>query len=330
MSDVAVFEATLYPQLRLNTNFCVACHGTTQIPTFAVADVTTAYNVITTQQKVNLADPELSRVYLRPAVDRHNCGANASCDAIAASLLAGIRAWAQQRPAMPPPTQQSLMSSKTSFAAGSAGSTRADGNLIAKFDFDEGTGTTTVDSSGVGAPMTLQIQGMEWADGGLRNVSGKAQANATDSRKLFDMIMPTGAFTVEAWITPANVTQSGPARIVSYSSGTGTSNFQMGQNAARYRFRNRTAASNANGDPFLEAGTPDVAAELQHVVMTFDPAAGRKTLRRRPGDGAGNRADDARLAEQPDVRDRQRNQQRPTLAGHVPDGRDPQQGAVGR
>jgi hypothetical protein len=277
MSDVAVFQQTLHPVLRDAGNFCVGCHGATQIPTFAVADATTAYNVITTQQKVNLDNPELSRVYLRPGVDRHNCGADMSCDAIAASVLAGIRAWAQQRPTMPPPTQQTLLSSKTSFAAGSAGSTRADGNLVAKFDFSEGSGTTTVDSSGVGAPITLTIDGMEWVEGGLRNVSGKAQANATDSRKLFDMIAPGGAFTIEAWITPANTTQAGPARIVSYSSGTATSNFQLGQNAGRYRFRNRTAASNANGDPFLEAATPDVAAALQHVVLTFDPAVGRKT-----------------------------------------------------
>jgi hypothetical protein len=118
---------------------------------------------------------------------------------------------------------------------------------------------------------------MEWVADGLRNVSGKAQANATDSAKLFNMIQPAGAFTLEAWLTPANTTQAGPSRMVSYSSGTGTSNAQMSQNAGRYRFRNRTAASNANGDPFLEAATPDVAAELQHVVMTFSAAAGRKT-----------------------------------------------------
>ena len=69
---------------------------------------------------------------------------------------------------------------------------------------------------------------MEWVDGGLRNVTGKAQANATDSHKLFNTIMPTGAFTVEAWITPANTTQTGPARIVSYSSGHGHEQFPDG------------------------------------------------------------------------------------------------------
>ena len=88
-TDVAAFEQTLYPLLRSTANFCVGCHGVTQIPTFAVADVMTAYNVITTQQKVNLTNPALSRVYLRPAVDRHNCGGDATCDRVAADFLAG-------------------------------------------------------------------------------------------------------------------------------------------------------------------------------------------------------------------------------------------------
>ena len=277
MSDVAAFQATLYPLLRDANNLCVGCHGVAQIPTFAVADVMTAYTVITTQQKVNLVNPELSRVYLRPSVDRHNCGANAACDRIAADFLAAIRTWAGQQPSAPPPTQQTLMSAITTFdAAVAGGSGRADGNMIAMFKFDEGTGNMTFDSSGVGTRIALTITGMEWVDGGLRNVSGSAIATAADSKKLYDMITPTGTYSVEAWIKPDNTAQTGPARIVSYSIDTGTRNFMLGQNATNYRFRNRTAASNANGDPFLEVTAPQVATELTHVVLTFDPATGRK------------------------------------------------------
>ncbi|MEO8465206.1 MAG: LamG domain-containing protein [Gammaproteobacteria bacterium] len=277
MSDVAAFQATLYPLLRDANNSCVGCHGVAQIPTFAVADVMTAYTVITTQQKVNLVNPELSRVYLRPAVDRHNCGANPGCDRIAADFLAAIRAWAGQQPSTPPPTQLSLMSAVTSFdAAAVGGSGRADGGLVAMFKFDEGTGNMTFDTSGVGTPIALTITGMEWVDGGLKNVSGNAIASAAGSKKLYDMITPTGTYSVEAWIKPDNTAQTGPARIVSYSIDTGTRNFMLGQNATTYRFRNRTAASNANGDPFLEVVSPQVATELTHVVSTFDPATGRK------------------------------------------------------
>ena len=273
-TDVAAFQQTLYPHLRDPQNLCVGCHGATQIPTFAVADVMTAYNVITTQQKVDLVNPQLSRVYLRPAVDRHNCGGNAACDAIAADFLAAIQQWAQLRPAPPPPTQQALMSAVTSFSQGMGSSNgRADANAVAVFTFDEGAGTTTTDKAG---QITLQITGMDWVQGGLKNVSGKAQANATDSRKLFDAINPAGQFSVEAWIIPDNLTQTGPARIVSYSSGTATRNFMLGQNTTDYRGRARTSVSNANGDPQLDGANPDVATALQHVVLTFDPAVGRK------------------------------------------------------
>jgi hypothetical protein len=276
-TDVEAFQRTLHPLLRDPGNFCVGCHGATQIPTFAVADAVAAYNVIVSQQKVNLDDPDLSRVYLRPSVDRHNCGANASCDEIAAEFLAAIQAWIQIRPA-PTPSQQTLMSSKTSFAAGMAGGAgRADANLVAKFDFDEGQGTVAADTSGVGTPIMLQVTGMEWVDGGLRNVSGKAQASVAESRKLFDMITASGQFSIEAWLIPEDTVQAGPARIVTYSINPNTRNFMMGQQATLYRFRNRTAASNANGDPFIEAATQDVQTQLQHVVMTFDPAVGRKT-----------------------------------------------------
>jgi hypothetical protein len=273
-TDVAAFEQTLYPHLRDPANFCVGCHGAAQIPTFAVADVTTAYNVITSQQKVNLTNPDLSRVYLRPAVDRHNCGGDATCDRVAADILAAIQDWAAVRPMQPPPTTQTLMSATTSFAGAlGSGNGRADANAVAVFTFDEGAGTTTKDTNGA---ITLDITGMQWVQGGLKNVSGKAQANATDSRKLFDMVSPAGQFSVEAWIAPDDTTQNGPARIVSYSTSTSVRNFMLGQAATDYRGRVRSSVSNANGDPALDGAAPDVATQLQHVVLTFDPAVGRK------------------------------------------------------
>jgi hypothetical protein len=272
-SDVAAFEQTLYPLLRSSANFCVGCHGAQQIPTFAVADVMTSFNVITTQQKVNLANPDLSRVYLRPAVDRHNCGGDATCDRIAADFLAAIQDWVAIRPTTPPLTTQALKSGETSFAAGAANGGRADGNAVAIFHFDEGTGTTTKDTNGA---ITLALTGMEWVQGGLKNVSGKAQANATDSRKIFDAVNPSGQFSVEAWLIPDNTTQDGPARIVSYASSTSVRNFMIGQAAGDYRGRVRTSVSNANGDPALDGAAPDVAAQRQHVVLTFDPSTGRK------------------------------------------------------
>ena len=277
----AIFEATLHPLLIDSNNFCVTCHGNAQAPLFAVTDAAIAYNAITSQQKVNLMNPELSRIYVRPKDERHNCGGDASCDQIAASFLAAIQDWANQEIAnVPPPVggEGPVLSAVTNFSeATDGGLARVEDATIALFTFSEGAGDVTMDTSGAGTPITLQIEGMEWVEGGgLRNVSGKAQASEADSRKLFDMITPVNAYTVEAWLIPDNNAQDGPARIVSYSQDTQIRNFTVGQNAIYYQLRNRSAATDANGTPALEALDPQVNTDLTHVVMTFDGTTGRK------------------------------------------------------
>lgn len=277
LADQVLFEQTLYPHLRDVNNFCVGCHEAVQIPNFAAVDATSAYNIITAQQKVDINNPALSRVYLRVADERHNCGGDAVCDRIAGDFLTAIQSWADQ--AMPPipPAGTVLMSATTNFAEGNNNAAnRVEDAQIALFEFAEGTGDVTVDTSGFGTPITLQIEGMEWVEGGLRNVTGKAEASVADSTKLFDAITPVGEFTVEAWVIADNNAQDGPARVVSYSADTQVRNFTLGQNAIYYQLRNRTADSDANGAPALEAITQQVESVLQHVVVTFDEDVGRK------------------------------------------------------
>lgn len=285
-TDQALFEQTLYPKLADQANFCAGCHGATQIPTFAVVDTTNAYNALVTQQKVDLNNPDLSRVYLRAAVDRHNCGGDTECDRIAMEFLVAIQDWAAQAAANAPPPDTTppgsgagpVMSMAVSFADGiDASIARAEANLIAKFEFKEGAGDTAMDTSGAGAAISLTLEGTEWVEGGgLRNVSGKAQASLDDSRKLFDLIDASRAYSVEAWVIPDDTAQDGPARIVSYSQDTQTRNFTLGQNAIYYQLRNRSTGTGANGTPELEAIDSEVMTTLQHVVATFDEASGRK------------------------------------------------------
>lgn len=282
LTDLQIFEQTLFPPLRDSANFCVNCHGSFAQPLFAVENVTDAYNAVVSQQKVDLNNPANSRIYLRASADRHNCGGDASCDAIAATFLAAITDWSNQAaPADPPPASgTAAVSAKTSFAeAVELAAARVDNNAIAKFLLDEGTGATATDSSGNGAAITLNIQNMEWVDGGgLRNVNGKAQASVDDSRKIFDSINASRAYTVEAWLIAENTAQDGPARAVTFSQDTGNRNFTLGQNAIYWQLRNRSANTGANGTPALEALSPEVDTSLQHVVMTFDEASGRKVF----------------------------------------------------
>jgi hypothetical protein len=68
------------------------------------------------------------------------------------------------------------------------------------------------------------------------------------------------------------------SRIVSYSGGTTSRNFMLGQTLYSYDFYNRSSATDQNGDPKLTTSDDDedLQATLQHVVATYDPVNGRR------------------------------------------------------
>ena len=78
-------------------------------------------------------------------------------------------------------------------------------------------------------------------------------------------------------MAPGNVAQE-DSRIVSYSGGTTTRNFMLGQTLYSYDFYNRATGTNTAGDPKLttSAADEDLQATLQHVVATYDPIRGRR------------------------------------------------------
>ncbi len=278
VNDQAVFAATLHPLLIDPANICVGCH-TVIVPRFTVADPALAYNSVVGQGNVDLVTPTNSQIYTQP-VNNHNCGA--ACGRIATDFLAAIQSWAaHSNVAAVPPAANVVASATTNFSQAVEGSVaRADANLITVFKFDEGTGNTTVGTSNVGADMSLTLEGTEWAaEGGLRNISGKAQASATDSDKLFNLLSGGNQFSVEAWVIPENTAQSGPARIVSYSVDTARRNFTLGQRAAQYVSRVQTLNTGANGSgPELRAENPPLTTDLTHAVMTYDNMAGGRKI----------------------------------------------------
>ncbi|MGI9228199.1 MAG: LamG domain-containing protein [Gammaproteobacteria bacterium] len=282
INDEALFAATLHPLLLDPLNGCVGCHAALVIPLFATADASASYAATVGQQKVDLNNPANSRMYLRPAIDRHNCGGVANCDRVAADFLAAIQSWAaQSNVAAAPPAATVVASASTNFSQAVEGSVaRADANLITMFKFDEGAGNVARGTSNVGADITLNLEGTEWvAEGGLRNVSGKGQASLADSQKLFNLLSGGNQFSVEAWVQPENLDQTGPARIVSYSIDTGRRNFTLGQRTVQYISRVQTLETGPNGsNPELRADDPAVTTDLAHVVMTYDNMAGGRKI----------------------------------------------------
>jgi VanZ family protein len=84
------------------------------------------------------------------------------------------------------------------------------------------------------------------------------------------------AFSVIATIVPENVQQSGPARVLSYSSDTLHRNLDLGQEGARLVFRVRTPLTGLNGnDRTAETGPVLAAGKPATVVASFDGAVSR-------------------------------------------------------
>jgi len=267
--------------------YCVGCHkedaAVPQSPFFASDDIDVAYAAA--QKKMDLDNPANSRFVLRLGQEFHNCWSEnpptVNCAQDAALMQAGIAAMANAIPATV--VDPNLVTSKAltltdGIVASSGG--RQEANVIALYEFKTGSGNTAFDTSGVEPAANLTLSGTyTWVGGwGIDFRNGKAQGSTTASKKLHDLIKSTGEYSIEAWVAPGNVTQDGPARIISYAGGASSRNFMLGQTLYQYDFLNRTSETDQNGEPrhSTDADDEDLQATLQHVVATYDPTNGRR------------------------------------------------------
>ena len=278
------FEQHVYPLL---TDYCSECHagGGEGSPSFSHPVVGTAYSELLGQSKVNLAEPDRSRIVRKLADETHNCWTN-DCNADAMMLQDAIQAWADQIQFDEGGVSigESLSSATLTLADGTEDTSalRYDEDIIAKWEFKEGAGFIAFDTSGVEPAMDLAIAGdVTWMTAwGIDIESGTARAIGLSSRKLYDRIAAgatgTGQYSVEAWIANATVTLEGPARIITYSANSGSRNFSLGQTLYNYDFRNRIIGT--NGTPALVTydADQDLQDRLQHVVITYDLIRGRR------------------------------------------------------
>lgn len=281
-ADDTLFGSTVHPLL---TSHCAQCHtpdsAIPQTPYFAVDDVQEAYDA--SLNKIDLETPNNSRFFIRLDREFHNCWSN-NCQSDASEMLTQITALADAIETTEPDPNLVLSRALTlndGILANTGG--RFESDIIAKYEFQSGEGSTAFDTSGVAPDLNLTLSGsVDWVGGwGIRLIDGKAQGSSEDSQKLFDLISATGEYSLEAWVAPANVTQGDaddPARIVSYSAGTSARNFTLGQTLYNYEFLNRSTTTNANGSPAMttDPDTEFAQASLQHVVVTFDSINGRR------------------------------------------------------
>jgi hypothetical protein len=163
------------------------------------------------------------------------------------------------------------MDSGTPPDAGSETGRVTDG-LVLLYTFDEGGGSVVHDVSGV--PPALDLVAAEpgnlaWGPGALRITDSTILDNPDPATKLVDACTESGNITIEAWVRPAALDQSGPARIFTLSQDTGERNFTLGQSESRVIVRLRTGGTSENGTPAVFTPPCSFVPRLTHVVYTY-------------------------------------------------------------
>ena len=288
------FEAIVWqPYLRQH---CSECHATDaspaqmQTPFHSDTNVEVAYDAA--KPKIDLASPGNSQLVTRLRAN-HNCWTN-DCESDAQEMEDAIREYANliQEEVI---DAELVISRAVRLVDGTiaSGGNRYENDQIALWEFKTGNGNTAYDTSGVDPAIDLNFSGdVAWYGGWGITIGnnatmgpGKAQGSTVASKKLHDILVESGEFSIEAWVVPNNVAQE-MARIVSYSAGQSSRNFTLQQTLYNYDFLLRTNAEDANGNPLTtlngdpQLSTPNDAevlqATLQHVVATYNPIDGRR------------------------------------------------------
>lgn len=161
------------------------------------------------------------------------------------------------------------------------GKRTSEGQLVL-YTFGEGSGSSIKDLSRHGAPLDLILQdesAVYWLPGGGLAVNTPTLiSSAATATKVIEACKATNEISVEVWIKPANITQDGPARIVSLSADPYNRDFTLGQGLwggqrpDRYDARLRTTATSDNGMPSTTTVPGWTTAELTHAVVSRDKA----------------------------------------------------------
>jgi len=162
---------------------------------------------------------------------------------------------------------------------------RQTGDLVALYSFSEDTGDTLNDLSEMGDPLFLIGRNVEWSKSG-RGVminGGNFLRSTLPARKIVRRVSRTAQMTIEVWLQTENLTQTGPARIVSLSCNPDERDFTLGQSREDIHFRVRTPLTGLNGSLIcLKAKSVLKDHEAHHIAATFNRGVERLVIDGRP------------------------------------------------
>ncbi len=153
------------------------------------------------------------------------------------------------------------------------GGDRVSEGLLVYYTFNEGGGTTVTDTSDNGDPMNLTIEDptrVRWRDGYLETTGVNQIVTDGPASKIIDGCKSTNELTVEGWIKTSDITQNGPARIITCSLDAFARNFTLGQGryaagSNRFEMRFRTTENN---EWQVDSPIGSLTEALTHVVWS--------------------------------------------------------------
>jgi hypothetical protein len=154
-------------------------------------------------------------------------------------------------------------------------------DLVALYEFNEGSGNVVRDVSGLEPALDLSFSPkgrVRWLEAGNGIEIGEPTIvrSRKPPTKLLHALRATHELSIEVWMTPDNAVQGGPARIVSFSRNTGARNFTLGQEGHEIEFRVRTPVSGTNGMPLaLKSGKEIAAGQQAQLVATYEDGVER-------------------------------------------------------
>jgi hypothetical protein len=154
---------------------------------------------------------------------------------------------------------------------------RISDGLIVYYEFTEGAGSTVYDQSKSGQPMDLVISGSAHWNIGENGVvmSGGRTGTTGYATKVIEALQAANQSTFEIWLRPANLTQGGPARLISIAGDTDRQNFMLGQSGYNVQARLLHTGKDEKARPRLVTSDNVLAANLTHLVHTYDGATER-------------------------------------------------------
>jgi hypothetical protein len=147
---------------------------------------------------------------------------------------------------------------------------RNETNLVLLWDTGAGENLVPVDSGRKN--FAFESRGLAHLDHSYALVLDHGSAVCPDvGERLLNMCRDRSELTIETVIQARDTDQTGPARIVSFSSDSGSRNFTLGQDGRHLILRLRTPQTGRNGsDPQVTLGPVPVASP-GHVLVTYRP-----------------------------------------------------------